>query len=269
METTVESNALSKSKTLLVVIAVLAYLLPVPYFAIIQAAHLEGLSVYFFQLGLYALFIGLAWWGIKREQLSLAFTWQKAGQALAFALVGWLVYSLVLPLTGAASLVREFGTLAATPLWKVALQILSTWLFVGLGEELLFRGYFLTAIRRYFTQGSERRRTTQAILLSSLVFSFWHIPVRIVSILNGKMDLGELLLSLVVLFLMGACFAYLYARTGNLLLVGLVHGLNDYALIGLSSQLQPLMLLVVIAAVEIARAVSGRRKVVANQGLAY
>jgi membrane protease YdiL (CAAX protease family) len=90
------------------------------------------------------------------------------------------------------------------------------------------------------------------VLLCSAFFSLWHLPARVAELLTGGLDWATLLLSLAVLFLLGLGFSFLYLRSGNLLLVGLVHGVMDYPLIGKDTQLNFILLLAAIACVEIA-----------------
>lgn len=69
-----------------------------------------------------------------------------------------MVFVLLIQLFGLAQLSEEFLALQKIPAWKIGMQLLSTWLFVGLGEEVLFRGYFLKAFWRHFTIETDRRR---------------------------------------------------------------------------------------------------------------
>lgn len=138
-------------------------------------------------------------------------------------------------------------------------QILSAWLFVGLGEEVLFRGYFLAGFRRYFTGGTSRRRTILACVLLSAFFSLWHLLVRISWLLSGELDAATLGVSLMVLFVLGIGFAYLFVQARNIVLVGLVHGVMDYPLIGLETQLSFLILLACIGLTVIARLAPANR----------
>ena len=97
------------------------------------------------------------------------------------------------------------------------------------------------------------------MLLSSAFFSLWHLPARIVELLSGGLDWATLLLSLFMLFLLGLGFCFLYLRSGNILLAGLVHGLMDYPLIGKDTQLSFIILLAAIACVEIGQRVTMKR----------
>jgi membrane protease YdiL (CAAX protease family) len=245
-----------KGKTLFTLITTLTLALTVLFWAGIKSFQWSGLPLYLIQLGLYLLFYGLAFWGLRRERLSLPFSPRRLLETFAWPLLSWLVFLLLIQLLDLTRLPQEFQSLQKQPAWTIAAKMVSTWLFVGLGEEVLFRGYFLPAIWRHFTCQADRRRTLKTLLLSSAFFSLWHLPVRLVSVLSGEMDWLTLLISLFVLFLMGLGFAWLYLRSENIYFTGLVHGLVDYPVIGLSTQAAPLILLVAIGCIELARRVS-------------
>ncbi|MBN2385798.1 MAG: CPBP family intramembrane metalloprotease [Anaerolineales bacterium] len=252
-------NDKNRGKIVLAIIITLAFVLTMIYWGMIRLFQLQGLPRYFTQLGLYLVLILLAWWGNRQEHISLPVTKRFIVETLAVSLVGWLFFVLLIHLLGLAQLSNEILALQETPAWKIGLQILSTWLFVGIGEEVLFRGYFLKAFWQHFTIEPSQKRMVRAILLSSVIFSLWHLPIRIAWILSGEMDWITLPVSLLVLFLLGLGFAYLYVRSDNLLLVGLVHGLMDYPLVGKSSQMAPVILVVAIICVEIIRLIRKKK----------
>jgi membrane protease YdiL (CAAX protease family) len=246
-------------KAVLAIIIAFAVLATILFWVAIKQFQLQGLPLYFSQLGLYLFFYLLAWWGMKQEQISLPVTKRLIVEALAWSLVSWVVFVLLIQLFGLAQLSEEFLALQKIPAWKIGMQMLSTWLFVGLGEEVLFRGYFLKAFWRHFTIESDRRRMVKAALLSSAFFSLWHLPVRIAQVISGELDWVTLLVSLLMLFLLGLGFTYLFIRSDNIILTGLVHGLVDYPLVGKNTQLSFIILLVAIGCVEIAR-LAARKK---------
>ncbi|MEM3459969.1 MAG: CPBP family intramembrane glutamic endopeptidase [Candidatus Micrarchaeaceae archaeon] len=260
MENSVETNRDNRGKTTLAIIMVVALILPIPFFTAIQLFHLNGLPVYFLQLALYLMLYLLAFWGLKKERIPLAINTQKLLEAIGYLLASWLLYVLFLHISGIAKLPEEIQTLLNIPAWKIGAQILSTWFFVGIAEELLFRGYFLASFKRYLTQGENRRRTITTVLITSLFFSLWHLPSRINSIISGEINFLLLLLSLFVLFFLGIGYAYLFIRTQNILLVGLVHGVNNFPLIGQETQLSFLILLAAIVYAEIARSIMKKKE---------
>ena len=250
----------NRGKAVLVIIMALTFVLAILFWVVISIFQLKGHLPYFMMLGLYLIFYLLAWWGLKQEQIALPITARLILEALAWSLVGWLLFVLLIQLLGLARLPVEFQALKNTPAWEIGAQILSAWFFVGMGEEVLFRGYFLKAFWRHFTSGTDRRRTVVAVLLVSALFSLWHLPIRITWLISGELDLVMLLISLLTLFLLGLGYATLFVRSDNILLTGLVHGLSDFSLVGMNSQMSPTILVVVIGCVEIARLIT-RRKV--------
>jgi len=249
----------AKEKSVLLTILTAAILLPVLFFIAIKLFDLSGLPVYFAQLGLYTLFFLLAFWGMKKSQIRLSFRGRKVLEAFAILLAGWLIYAAFISATGIIRLQEEVAALRAVEAWKVWAQIVSTWLFVGIGEEVLFRGYFLKKLLAFYESKNVKHVTLLAVLVSSVFFSLWHLPVRLFSLINSEISIGLILISLVMLFLLGAGFAWLYLRSGNILLVGLVHGAMDYPLIGKDSQLSFIILIAAIGLVEFFQLVKRRR----------
>lgn len=251
----------SKRTTLL--IFSLTVLFPILFFITIKVFNLSGLPLYFAQLGLYALFILLAYWGIKQGQISLPFSGRLVLAALTITLASWLIYALVISATGIIRLPDEVAALRSVEAWKVWAQIVSTWLFVGIGEEVLFRGYFLKKLVIFYENKNAKRATLLAVVVSSAFFSVWHLPVRIFSLINGEMGIGLIMVSLVMLFLLGAGFAWLFIRSGNILLVGLIHGVMDYPLIGKDSQLSFIILIAAIGLTELFRFLNRKKAALA------
>jgi uncharacterized protein len=241
-------------------IIVTAFLLPILFFVIIKLTQLSGLPLYFAQLGLYTLFFLLAFWGIKQSGIHLAINLKLVLESLVILLVSWLVYLAVISLTGMVRLPEEIQALRSTPLWKIWAQIFSTWFFVGIGEEVLFRGYFLNKLMAFYQHKAVKNVTLLTVVVSSVLFSIWHLPVRLFSLINGEMGIGLVLISLIMLFLLGAGFAWLFLRSGNILLVGLVHGVMDFPLFGKDSQFSFIILIAAIGLVELLR-ILNRKKV--------
>ncbi len=248
-----EAKVHDRGKTVMITIMAVSLILPIPYFIVIQGLQISGIPAYLMQLGLYIVLYLLAFWGLRRNSLRLQVNSRLALEAIGLALISWLLYVASLQVLGAINLPNQLRALSSTPLGTALLRILMSWLFVGTGEEVLFRGTLLPGIRRFFTTGTDGRRTVVAILLSSAFFSIWHLPIRTMWLISGEIGAGLLLLSLLIVFVEGIGFAYLYVRTQNILLVGLVHGLVDLPLIGGNTQLSGIVLLFSIAIMEIAR----------------
>ncbi len=244
-------------KTVLYTILATTVVLPLLFFASIQIFHLTGLFVFFLQLALYTLFYALAYWGIVTEKIVLALNGKKIRDAIGILLAGWLCYVLILVLSSAVSWTDEMQKWQNTPIWKAGAQILSDWFFVGMAEEILFRGYFLTAFRRHFIRG-EKYHMAQSILLTSAFFALWHVPVRTYALIMGEISLLLLLTSLIALFVIGTGFAWLFVRTQNILAAGLVHGAVNYPLLGAETQLSFIILAMAIVFGEMRRWMNAR-----------
>jgi membrane protease YdiL (CAAX protease family) len=256
MENTSAAIETNRRKTALVIVIALAFIIVSLFWTAIQLFHWEGLPLYFLQLGLYLFLFLVALWGLRQDQITLPIDAQRIVEALAWSAVGWLLFLLIIQLLGIAQLPGEFQALKDTPAWRTGAKILSTWFFVGIGEEVLFRGYHLQAFRRHLTRGTSRQQMVTAILFTSAFFSLWHLPNRILWFMTGEINIVLFLISMLILFLLGMGYAYLFVRSDNILLAGLVHGLSDFPLVGMSTQLTPIILLGAIGCVEIARLIA-------------
>ena len=244
-------------RKLLLIIGGLATFLTIVFWLAIPLLGSQAWAVYFAQIGMYLILYALALWGLREEGIHLSISRHALLQALAWVLLGWVTYGLILQVSGLARLPDELQSLRSIPAGRLLAKIISTWVFVGMGEELLFRGYILLSYQRHFTHGSPGRRAVSALLVSSLFFSLWHIPARIASIESGEMAPILLIPSSIFVFVIGLGFGYLFLRTGNILLVGLAHGLTDLPLLGMHVQSpvtpQNLILLIILVFLEIYR----------------
>jgi uncharacterized protein len=90
-------------------------------------------------------------------------------------------------------------------------------------EEAGWRGFLLPQLHLRLSAGLGRGRgLILAVLGAQLLFALMHIPNRL---LNERLALDELLLSLAFVFVLGIFFAAIYLRTGNLFLAIGVHAL--------------------------------------------
>jgi membrane protease YdiL (CAAX protease family) len=152
------------------------------------------------------------------------------GCSLLVVLLSWLLYVLVMSVFGLVDLRQDARALASMPLWKIAAQIVSTWFFVGMAEEVLFRGFFLKKFLSWFEVRRSGHALLWAVITSSAFFSLWHLPVA--PFFTGQRGpfAGVAVAQPGGAICPGRGFAWLYLRSGSVLLVGLVHGL-----IGLSA----------------------------------
>ncbi|WP_254536364.1 CPBP family intramembrane glutamic endopeptidase [Halomarina litorea] len=133
--------------------------------------------------------------------------------AIAAALV------LGLPIAGNSATLPAQEGLTVTLLWLVPLSLL----FIGPGEELLFRG---VVQKRLYDRFSKRA----AVVLASVPFALVHVPTQYLA----TPDWGAVTVTTVIVFGISLILGWVYARTDNLLVPILVHGLYDAFAVGLA-----------------------------------
>lgn len=94
-------------------------------------------------------------------------------------------------------------------------------LSVALFEELIFRGYLLSAMCRWFGPG--RKSRFAAVLLSAAVFALFHL----LNLLSGASPLA-VVLQVGYSFLVGAMTGALFLLSGNILLPIAVHAVYNF-----------------------------------------
>lgn len=138
---------------------------------------------------------------------------------------GWVVVgfvALLLAVTGADVVLTQFGVETAqhqiqqigaqNPELLLSMIVLS-FLVIGPGEELLFRGAIQGILRRVYAP-------IPAILVASALFSMPHI-ISVVGTTSGTFAY------LAVVFVLGIILGSIYERTNNLLVPSVVHGAYD------------------------------------------
>ena len=111
----------------------------------------------------------------------------------------------------------DFGVLA----YVVAFEFFFSTQVQLVGEELAFRGFIFRRLLR--------RNFWLALFFSSMWFGVWHWPLSLL-ILTGQpleVKLSGMLMALVLSTFIGIIMALAYLRTGNLIVVGVGHGLAD------------------------------------------
>lgn len=98
------------------------------------------------------------------------------------------------------------------------------YLFVGILEEFVARGYVQNKLIDLFDGRDRRLRKGVAILAASVVFAATHVPNQL--FVTGLAVEG-LPTSLAPLVVTGTIFGLVYEFTGNLYLVGLLHGTGN------------------------------------------
>lgn len=144
--------------------------------------------------------------------------WIVGGYVLTFAAVGVGVAIVIsLGLQPASNQIGEIG--AQDPTVLLALVPLS-FLLIGPGEELLFRGVVQGTFR-------EVLRPVPAIVLASAVFAAVHF-VALTGTAQGR------LVTIAVLFLPSLVFGTAYERTNNLVVPAVIHGAYNATLFSMA-----------------------------------
>ncbi|WP_255150286.1 CPBP family intramembrane glutamic endopeptidase [Halorarius halobius] len=125
--------------------------------------------------------------------------------------------------------VEPFVLLSALPreysAGEVAVTAVYYWLFVGVAEELAFRGYLQNKLTALLDGWGDPLRTALAVVTAAVAFSLLHAPTIL---LVDRASLGGLVGGLLVTGLSGVAFGAIYVLTRNLLLVALLHGIGDF-----------------------------------------
>jgi uncharacterized protein len=174
----------------------------------------------------------MGYWAFKRDGIPfkvLGVSFSKAvGGVMLFA-IAWLI---IIVITTFVTMDKAWYDAAGDSFSPVK-DIVKLWIFVGIGEELLFRGYFLNRLLENFKLKSGLRKNLSAVGYSSMIFALYHIPSLVYHQSQGAFSPGliNLLLQIGIDFILGVLFAYYYLRTRNLLFCGLLHGSLDAPLV--------------------------------------
>ncbi len=241
-----------------IAVLLFSYLYPILYYFVIGATIRDNGVARYFATIFSALLLGaVALWAMKNDGISpeeTGFQWKRLPQALLLLAASWVVIALAYFLLAG----RDALTWIADPV-----EMAQQWLFVGVGEELLYRGYILIWLLRAFSNLKKPLAVALAVGISSFFFSTMHIPVRL---FNG-FALPDLLLSLGLVFALGIFFSAFYLRARNMVFNGLAHGSWNVPLVG--SQGDFLLLIVILAVIEVynlVQRVRGAKAVVKAEG---
>lgn len=213
------------------IVMIVSFLLPIVLFStVMPLIKNNSVAVYFETIIAGLILGGLALWAIHNDRIPMAklgMNLSKYREAIIMLIIGWtIVAAILIPLI----------LIGGKNVWDFLcdpLEIIETWLFVGVVEELLFRGYLLTRLLRSFERLPKIWGTSAAIACSSAFFTITHIPSMIYQQSQGSLtnDLGTLFSSLGMLFLLSLIMSYFFLRTRNILFCGLLHGNGDAPLI--------------------------------------
>ena len=173
-----------------------------------------------------AIVIGGVIFGYARlAPADIGLTWAQLPVGVAYTLGLWVLTQAI---NGLAELITT-GRLEFNTAWTQAgVTVLLGALLAqvcgnALIEEAGWRGFLLPQLYlRLSARMDRRRRLILAMFGAQVLFALMHIPNRL---LNQRLALDELLLSLAFVFVLGVFFAGIYLRTGNLFLAIGVHAL--------------------------------------------
>src|SRR5699024_10439475 len=124
----------------------------------------------------------------------------------------WITFAMVLYFTiSGIAMDLKFSLNLGWDFW------LNTFIFVGLTEEIVFRGYIL----RKLMVGWE---FWQANTIASLLFVSIHFPIWIY---NGLFELPYIMVAIVQVFIISISFGFIYKKTGSLWSVIIIHSMYD------------------------------------------
>lgn len=96
--------------------------------------------------------------------------------------------------------------------------IVKSMIFVGMGEEIIWRGYFYERLKEIISSG------TWAVVISSILFGLWHYPI-------GQ-NIMQVIMTAGIGLIYG--FARLKVKDCSVLATGIAHGLHDSVILVLS-----------------------------------
>ncbi len=226
--------------------AVLAvtYLLPAALFWVTSFLPSTPLNKYLFTVLGSLLVLAIALCAIRSDTVSL----EEIGcsrdglqQAVKIIAIGWMLWGVLI-----ASINYKMGYPFRENFESSLPKIFVQWLFVGIAEEMLFRGYILVKLMQFFAKIGKVWSTVAGIVVSSLIFATYHIPQRV--FVHGiTLRPAALMGQMVPLFLSGVLLAWLFLRSGrNVLFVGLFHGGINAPPMGREGDLAPVLLFLVL-----------------------
>ncbi|MHB8050859.1 MAG: CPBP family intramembrane glutamic endopeptidase [Coriobacteriia bacterium] len=217
----------ARTKLILETVSVLVsvFVVAVAYSAMYPTVASTGSAplIIIYELSFYVIMVGCAVVANKLNRRSLfdglGFRARPVGRQVVIGLAVFAVtISFVLvALALAQDRTQVLSFKARTPL-VLFYYLIHSLVFVGVGEELLWRGYFFNRAREITGSGA------WAVVLSSVLFGLWHYPS------------GHDILKVIVTAGIGAIYAVVRwkIRDCSTAATGLAHGLHDSTILVLS-----------------------------------
>ncbi|MBR3131337.1 CPBP family intramembrane metalloprotease [Candidatus Saccharibacteria bacterium] len=150
----------------------------------------------------------------------LAFSWSKLGKGLFMGLASLVISSLTLISNISSSL---SSGMAHAPLLHAVSMTIAVVFGIGIAEELLFRGLVQNILSDIFGKKT-RKAVIWTVIITGLLFGAAHLTNINVEGANWSYVATQAL----VVCGMGMIYAAIYARSGSLWAVALLHGLWDF-----------------------------------------
>jgi membrane protease YdiL (CAAX protease family) len=194
----------------------LIVILFVMYFPYLSSSDVAIPIKILFELSPYILMVGLVIVVciLKKRPISneLGINKSHFKKQLLIAVIIFLVTSfiIIIPLLSGVDKNNIFG-FKPRNMMILLYSIVKNMIFVGMGEELVWRGYFYQRLIKLTGSG------IWAVVLSSILFGVWHYPI------------GQNILQVLVVTCIGLIygFARLKVKNCSVLATGIAHGLHD------------------------------------------
>jgi membrane protease YdiL (CAAX protease family) len=161
--------------------------------------------------------LSLSWVGVAVPDLR---GWLAAGSGYVLAILGAVSMVFVVVLAGLQPAANRAGELGAADPLVFALLVPVSFLLIGPGEELLFRGVIQSTL-------TERLGRAPGVLVATFLFAAAHV-FSLAGPLSGRA------ITVVLLFVPGLALALTYEYTGNVVVPSLVHGAYNATLFTLA-----------------------------------
>ena len=123
----------------------------------------------------------------------------------------FLIAIVALPIVRAAQAWHLYGEFGIHPDF-VPIRLLGGVVFVGITEEIVFRGFLLNAFLK-------KMKTHYAVALDAVLFTLIHYPIWI----YRGFAVSELLPTSIFVVVISVCFAYSFIKTKNILIPMALH----------------------------------------------
>ncbi|RME13683.1 MAG: CPBP family intramembrane metalloprotease [Ardenticatenia bacterium] len=239
-------NQQSQKATVFFAAVIATYLWPILLFSVVPLLPSSDFFNYLYTAIGSLVFLLIALFAIRSDTVTLEeMGWSGNGlrQSVAMIAIGWTIWTVL-----TVSVNFKMGHLFSDSFKSSFPKIVVQWLFVGIAEEVLFRGYIFTKLTHLFVKFGHIWSKVAGVIVSSLIFATFHIPQRL-SVVGMELTLDGLVRQMFPLFFAGILLAWLFLRSQNVLFVGLVHGGMNAPLLGKEGNLAPILVFLILAEV--------------------